>query len=140
MVKRLVISDFCLSTEDVTWTWWAELFHETWGIGFPKKTQVKMVESDKFTVLSSNDVWLSLGGSNPSPLSPFGPTGPGGPIGPWKYDYFYILSSVSKHQESDGKIQVGYFHIFIYVNLLSRYNSKSESKRPGKYEHCKDNL
>ena len=41
-----------------------------------------MVESDKFTVLSLNELLTSFGGSKPSPLLPVGPGGPGGPAGP----------------------------------------------------------
>ena len=40
-----------------------------------------MVESDKFTVLSLKEFWISLG-SSPAPRSPRGPIGPVGPAGP----------------------------------------------------------
>ena len=82
IIKLVVTLDLSLSIEDSTWIFLALVFHETWGIGFPKKTQVKIVESDKFTVRSLKELLTSFGDSNPIPLGPFGPLGPGGPGGP----------------------------------------------------------
>ena len=82
-IKRLVTSDLSLSIEDSTWIFLALAFQETSGIGFPKKTQVKIVESDKFTVRSLKELLTSFGDSNPNPLGPAGPLFPLCPGGPF---------------------------------------------------------